>query len=392
MKTNFTFLFLVVFGSSVLNCQELQAQNSNDQKAKITLERVYAHFSIPNSLLLRETYPFDQDYQASYLDQSEQKSQANQYSYLWPFSGSLSAQVSRYESTADSAILKAIDQQVLPGLEEYFDKREPYGYASYVNTAKESDRFYDDNVWLGIDFTDLYLLTKQDKYLKKAELIWDFVESGMDDKLGGGIYWVEQNKSSKNTCSNAPGAVFVLKLYQATQNPKYLEVGKSLYNWTQSHLQDSTDKLYFDNINLNGKVDQRKYPYNSGQMLQAAVLLYEITKDANYLKQAQEIAQSAHEYFFLPEADHQGKKFKLLKNSDSWFIAVMLRGFKALYEVDHNPLYLNTFQANLDYAWNTLRDDKGLFYKDWTGDKKTEKRWLLDQMAKVEMFARMTTF
>src|SRR5690606_15346197 len=303
MKTNFTFLFLVLFGSSVLNSQELHAQNSNDQKAKITLEKVYSHFSIPNSNLLRETYPFDQDYQASYLDQNEQKEQANQYSYLWPFSGSLSAQVSRYESKADASILKAIDQQVLPGLEEYFDKRKPYGYASYVNTAKQSDRFYDDNVWLGIDFTDLYLLTKKDKYLNKAELIWAFVESGMDDKLGGGIYWVEQNKQSKNTCSNAPGAVFVLKLYQATQNPKYLELGKTLYAWTQNHLQDSNDKLYYDNINLNGKVDQRKYPYNSGQMLQAAVLLYELTEDVNYLKQAQEIAESAHAYFFWPEAD-----------------------------------------------------------------------------------------
>ena len=76
-------------------------------------------------------------------------------------------------------------------------------------------------------------MTGKQAYLEKAKLIWKFILSGKDDVLGGGIYWCEQKKESKNTCSNAPGAVFALKLFQATQDDAYLKEGKELYEWTK---------------------------------------------------------------------------------------------------------------------------------------------------------------
>lgn len=47
-------------------------------------------------------------------------------------------------------------------------------------------------------------------------------------------------------------------------------------------LQDSTDYLYFDNISLDGKIDKSKYAYNSGQMMQAATLLYQLTGRSHF--------------------------------------------------------------------------------------------------------------
>lgn len=125
------------------------------------------------------------------------------------------------------------------------------------SNARQSDRFYDDNIWLGINFTFIYLLTREAKYLQKALLIWNFIKSGTDDKLGGGTYWCEEGKNSKNTCSNAPGAVLALKLFQATQDSAYLAEGQKRYEWTKAHLQDPVDYLYFDNIKLNGKSRQK---------------------------------------------------------------------------------------------------------------------------------------
>ena len=116
--------------------------------------------------------------------------------------------------------------------------------------------------------------------------------------FGGGIYWCEQKKESKNTCSNAPGAVFALKLFQATQDSTYLKQGKELYEWTKKNLEDPTDHLYFDNIALNKKIGRAKFAYNSGQMMQAAALLYQITKQKNYLEDAQNIAEACHKHFF----------------------------------------------------------------------------------------------
>ena len=82
---------------------------------------------------------------------------------------------------------------------------------------------------------------------------------------------------SKNTCSNAPGSVLALKLFEATQDSTYFTKGKRLYEWTKATLQDSTDYLYFDNIALDGKIGKAKFAYNSGQMMQAATLLYQLT-------------------------------------------------------------------------------------------------------------------
>ena len=227
----------------------------NAERAQQTLDALYKNYAAPNTCLLRENYPSDQNNKATYLASEEQAKRHNEYSYLWPYSGTFSAVNALLESTGNKKYKKLLENKVLPGLEEYFDtRREPFAYSSYISNQPLSDRFYDDNVWLGIDFTDSYRMTKKQAYLEKAELIWEFILSGKDEVLGGGIYWCEQKKESKNTCSNAPGAVFALKLFQATQDSTYLKQGKELYEWTKKNLEDPTDHLYFDNIALNKKI------------------------------------------------------------------------------------------------------------------------------------------
>lgn len=360
-------------------------------RAKQTLDSLYSNYSVAGTCLLRENYPSNiGNYTATYLASEEQKNMPNQYSYLWPYSGTFSAVNALFSTTRDTTYKSLLDNRVLVGLEEYFDnRRAPEAYASYIRSARQSDRFYDDNVWLGIDFTDIYLLTKDAKYLQKAELIWKFIESGTDDKLGGGIYWCEQKKKGKNACSNAPGSVFALKLYQATQNNAYLHQGKHLYEWTQKHLQDSTDYLYFDNINLKGKINKAKFAYNSGQMMQSAALLYQLTGEKQYLADAQNIAKGCYNYFFMDYNAENGNAFKMIKKGDIWFTAVMLRGFIELYQVDKNKVYLNAFNQSLDHAWKHARNEKGLFNTDLSGNTRDNKSWLLTQAAMVEMYARL---
>lgn len=378
---------------AVLSCSAGQGEkdvNINLQRARITLDSLYRHYSAPKTNLLRENYPFDDKYKATYLASEDKSDMPNQYSYLWPFSGTFSAMNALFESSKNKEYRQILDKKVLNGLEEYYDvERNPYGYASYINSAKQSDRFYDDNVWLGIDFTDTYMMTKDKKYLKKAQLIWDFVASGMDDKLGGGIYWCEQKKESKNTCSNAPGSVFALKLFEATKDSIYFYLGKELYEWTKEHLQDKSDYIYLDNIGLNGKVVDWKFPYNSGQMMQSAALLYKLTKDKAYLTDAQNLAEACYGFFFTDFQPQNGESFRVLKQHDVWFIAVMFRGFIELYHLDGNKTYINAFQKNLDYAWDNSRDANGLFNKDFSGQKKDHKKWLLTQAAMVEMYGRI---
>lgn len=359
------------------------------------MDSIYAHYIADSTLLLREYYPPQNHYRATYLASGHDASTPNPYSYLWPFSGTLSAMSAIYEATDNPAWLDSIDNKVIPALERYFDtSRTPAAYASYIAAAPRSDRFYDDNIWLGIDFTDLYLLSGRTPYLEKARLIWNFIESGTDSVLGGGIYWCEQKKGSKNTCSNAPGAVFALKLYKATGDNTFLAKGKELYNWTKATLQDTTDCLYFDNISLDGNIGKAKFAYNSGQMLQAAALLHKITADNAYLDDAHRIARSASNYFFNGgEVTDECGSLRLLNKGDIWFTAVMLRGFAELYDIDGNREYMEAFRRNLDYAWTHARQEtSGLFGSDWSGNENDNKKWLLTQAAMGEMFARIASY
>ncbi len=380
----FALAFLLFFSGKSF------AENDNYTRAADTFKAIEKLYGVEDVPLFRETYPFDNHLKVSYLSNQEQAEQQKLYSYLWPFSGSLSAVTALLEVKPKSDFRKVLTKTVRPGLEMYLDtRRTPTAYASYINTAPVSDRFYDDNIWIGLDFTDLYLLTGKKEYLTQAKMVWRFIESGTDDKLGYGIYWCEQKKNGKNTCSNAPGSVYASKLFLATGDSSYLQAGIRLYEWTKENLQDPADGLYFDNKSLNGEIGRAKFAYNSGQMMQAAALLYQITKQKSYLEDAQNIAEACHKHFFTQFTSPDGQTFQLLKKGNIWFTAVMLRGFIELYQIDHNKTYLTDFQKSLDYAWHHARDERGLFQTDWSGTDKNEKKWLLTQAAFIEMYGRL---
>lgn len=397
MNYRLLFFHILICVLTITSCQTQEPPTTTDNnvsltRAKQTLDSLYSNYSAPGTCLLREYYPSNVgNYAATYLVTAESKDTPNQYSFLWPYAGTFSAVNALFAATKDTVYKSLLDSRILVGLEEYFDnERTPEGYATYIRNTYQPERFYDDNTWVGIEFMNLYLLTKEPKYLQKAQLLWKFIESGSDDTLGGGIYWCEQKKETKNTCSNAPASVLAFKLFKATGDSAYFDRGKFLYEWTQTHFQDSTDYLYFDNITLeDGKMNKAKYAYNSSQMMLSSTLLYQLTGEKKYLAEAQNIAKSCHNYFFMDYTPENGNTFKLIKKGDIWFTAVMLRGFVELYRIDKNKTYLNTYEQCLDFAWNHARAENGLFNTDFSGDTRDSKRWLLTQAAMVEMYARM---
>lgn len=358
--------------------------------SKEMLELIDEHYrSEEQPLLFNETYPFNPQNIASYTVSQDTISK-KRVAYLWPTSGIFSGVVALLEQTGDKKYKRILNEKILPGLAMYFDTiRQPTCYQSYLTSKGSSDRFYDDNVWLVIDFTEAFRITKDKKHLKQAELTWKFVISGWDEKLNGGIYWCEQAKKSKNTCSNAPSVVAATKLYEVTKNKNYLDWAKKIYSWTKSNLQDSTDFLYFDNINLAGKIDRRKFAYNSGQMLQGACLLYKATGNTAYLNDAQNIAKSAIR-FYSKDIERDGITYRVFHNNDPWFITVMLRGYFELYYIDKNQEYVNFIKSNMDYLMKYARYENGLFYKDWTGENKETYKWLLNQACIVELSAKLS--
>ncbi|TCC87936.1 hypothetical protein EZ428_19590 [Pedobacter frigiditerrae] len=78
------------------------------------------------------------------------------------------------------------------------------------------------------------------------------------------------------------------------------------------------DGLFYDAIKSPSlKLAKYIYSYNSGTMLQANVILHQLTKQEKYIMEAKRTADAAERYFF--------KEGKFVDNY--WFSAVLFRGF-----------------------------------------------------------------
>lgn len=268
-------------------------------------------------------------------------------------------------------------------------------FAVYPQDGNE--RFYDDNLWIGIAFADLYKQTKFAQNLNEAILVWNFVEKGIDKQFGGGVYWKEGD-STKNTCSNAPAIVLALKLYAATHNHKYLQIGRDLYQWTKDNLLDTTDQLYWDNIRKEKDfqkivIGKEKYTYNTGEMMEAAALLFQSTQDSSYLMDAQKMRASFIAHFskevMLPNTK---TKIRVIDPSGHvWFKAIALRGVMALYSIDKDSSLLSLYKQTLATAWHYARQkNAGLLNTDVLGLEKQSSWELLQEAAYVEMLSNLS--
>jgi rhamnogalacturonyl hydrolase YesR len=341
-----------------------------------------------NDGLLTETYPVNPDQKITYLAGGTQQNGTLKASFLWPYSGMMSGCVALYKATENKKYKKILEKKILPGVEQYWDNsRLPACYQSYPTKYGQHGRYYDDNIWIALDYCDYYQLTHKPTSLEKAVALYQYIYSGWSDEIDGGIFWCEQQKEAKHTCSNAPSTVLGVKLYRLTKDAKYLEKAKETYAWTKKHLCDPTDHLYWDNINLKGKVSKEKYAYNSGQMIQAGVLLYEETGDEQYLRDARQTAAGT-DAFFRTKADKKDPTVKVHKDM-AWFNVILFRGLKALYKIDKNPAYVNAMVENALHAWENYRDENGLLGRDWSGHNKEQYKWLLDNACLIEFFAEI---
>ena len=385
------FILSLILIAGVTAFRGKSAKKDDLFRAKTTLQQILKLFDAGHDNLFYETYPYKPGNRVTYLAGDDTVT-GQRVAYLWPSSGVFSAVNALYKKTGDNGYLTLLEERILPGLEQYFDSlRKPACFQSYITLAGKSDRYYDDNVWLALDFCDLFMFTGKREYLDRSVETWQFVLSGWDDNLGGGIYWCEQKKQSKNTCSNAPASVLALKLFEATRDSSYFRWGIRIYNWTKANLQDTTDHLYFDNKRLTGKTDTRKYTYNSGQMLQAAAMLYKLTGNKIYIEEAQHMAKSVIDYFTEEYSTAEGAKIRLFKNTGTWFNSILFRGFAELYIQDNNDRFINIFRDNMDHLWNHVRNKDGLFSKDWKGQKEDDYKALLDQSGLIEIWAGLVS-
>ncbi len=186
------------------------------------------------------------------------------------------------------------------GMEAYWDSKAVVpGYEPAPIAGGGNDKYYDDNAWMVISLIEAYEITGDSRYLKRARETLDFVMSGWDDVLGGGIWWHESHKDdSKNTCANAPTAVGGFRLSKhvnGEERAKRIADGMKIIVWTTRNLRGKNG-LFGDNIKRNGEVNGGQLTYNSALMLRAYLCVYALTGNDIYLQEARQMGRAAEAF------------------------------------------------------------------------------------------------
>ena len=386
-------LAVCVAAFSLMNItQAVHAQNLSTRaeclnRAQDIYTKIWQYYRVPAYKgLFSENYPSDNSGKVDYLQGD--KVNARAVSFLWPFSGMMSATSALMRNSAVKNKYHVYLDSLVTGIEKYRDTtRTPTGYQAYPVMFEHSDRYYDDNGLVGTEYIEAYFNTYNPLYLDRTKTVFKFIISGWSDELGGGIYWLEGHHDQKPACSNGMALIVALKLYKATKDPYYLNWGLKFYNWMHANLRNPDDLYYNDKKVADGTTNPTYWTYNSGAVLEASVLLYQFTGEHKYLAEAQLMAKNIFQHFQADKHDaHLNMRIDL-----PWFVAVLFRGYEALCLVDKNYTYVNDIHADIDYAWQNTRDQYGFTTHDWAADTTEIKKpkWLLDEACIAEMYARL---
>jgi hypothetical protein len=298
------------------------------------------------------------------------------------FTWSVGIMVQALDSAAKvDASYKSVLQQYIDAYGSYWNPEGPVPGYDVWPMPKPKDRYYDDNEWMVMAFADAATVLKSKHDLDLAKGAFSFAMSGKDNNLGGGIYWRESDKASKNTCSNAPAAAGALALFEQTHEPSYLHIAEELYDWTKSHLRDPSDGLYWDNVGLSGKITKWKFSYNTGLMLRTAAELYRFTKRDEYAQDAKEMQAASLKKWTDPEGNF---------TDDLKFMVLLLENWLRAYRLvpgaeDPRPV----ISVGLTRMHNLSRDSLG-HYGNKCNDRPTKGPYspfhLIDQAAAAQAF------
>lgn len=363
----------------------------------------YARISVELNREVKNKYWLDDTLFAFhyYPNYNEEATGTLDTAFAWPYT-ELVASNWRI-ATLNGALKKQITpfyKKTLEGFEYYRAMRKDY-HTYCATRASETgmaggDTYYDDNIWISREFLNAYEMLGDQNYLAYSVAVAQYVWSGWADDALGGIYWCEQKKNSRNTCSNAPAALLFARLYHTTGDAAWLERAQKVYAWTYKTLRDPSDNVYWDNISNEGKINTWKFTYNTGSMIGAAVKLYELTHEEAYLEQAKASALGAHEHWFKQQ---EGKDYRVITSDNPWFNVLLLDAWVELYPYDKEGTmpYIADYEANLNHAYSMRAD--GLMPADWANGWKQqdgaavlEKVNVLDMAANAENMGTLAYF
>lgn len=267
--------------------------------------------------------------------------------YIWGLGVMFSAVVA---ATRHDTSYKSIMRKFFEGMEAYWDTAVDIpGYEPARTSGNGNDKYYDDNAWMVIMFIEAYEMSGDNRYLKRANEVLDFVMSGWDEEAGGGIWWHQRHEGGgKNTCVNGPAAVGCFRISKFSDDKaaaKRIADGTKIMEWTTKTLR-APNGLFSDAITVaTGAINRDQLTYNAAMPLRAYLCLYAITGEDIYLEEAIRTGKAAEGLL-----DHKTRAYR-----------DPLKWSHLMVEAD---IELYRWTKDVTY-WNRAKTDCDVKYAEW---------------------------
>jgi hypothetical protein len=278
------------------------------------------------------------------------------FAFVWPLSTQFRVQnsLARIDPETYGPLLRSFSDEA----RSRYWKSAGGGYRSGVSS--NATRFYDDNAHVAVALMEAYRITEDPIYLSRAEETYDFVISGEDSVGGGGIYFHEFDRSTKETISTLQGARAALMLFQATQEPAYLTDATRLSDWARTHTQQS-DGLFLEKWYLTGAKAGTAGDFAlvnaAGDAISMNLEFYAATGDAARLQEAQRIANRSLTRYF--------NRTTGAINDEGFWAFELVDALDDLHRVDGNPIWLERTADALQWLHSNRRDPNGHYGRLW---------------------------
>ena len=229
------------------------------------------------------------------------------------------------------------------------------------------NEFIDDMQWFGLANLRIWDITGEEEFLNNTHRLWEDIKTVWWDDEVGGFGWKRGQLYSRNACSNGPAAILAARMYQRFNDPADLEYAKKAYNFVRDYLKCPKGGHIWDGLKVleNGELEINKkwiFTYNAGTFIGAAVELFRITGDRQYLNDAEAVTAGSVSYFLDPAT----QIFKECGMGDGGlFRGILIRYWVQLFMETRNPRIREVINANAEQVRYKVAGDLGLFGPSW---------------------------
>ncbi|UII18958.1 glycoside hydrolase family 76 protein [Fulvivirga ligni] len=269
----------------------------------------------------------------------------------------------------------------IQGMLDAYERSGDAGYEAILNDLMGSflvlnsppyewDGWNDDLAWVGLLNARAHQMIGNQEHVDDADYFFRLAyDRGWNTDFNGGGIWEQQpnystdaSSMSKDALSNNPNGHLAALLYQSTGDQYYLDKAIQIYDWSVTHIFNPKNGHVYAGIYRNDHLNKALTAYSQGSFIDYSTLLYDITGEERFLRNA----ILAADYTLSQLTNEEGIISTSQRHHNTW-AGEFARGLGHLAK--SNPELWNKYypvlKNNSDVTWANRRRDLNLTWNGW---------------------------